>query len=261
VSSHHDHVAFVKALGDLDPSRSPDSDLDFHTLRNLGILLGSIHNLDHELALPLRDDRLFRNDFGAVPFTKHGGHARKHPGTQLHLSVVDAGANPYRTAVGIDQRIHGLNEGFKLAARQRVKVHHRLLTFAHLGLEALGQAEVHEHCLDVFDIDDVSTVFQVVAGIDRRMPVMPSNGAKILQACGRGCDRANLACATSRLAALSSTDRWLMKFWATSSWLRLWLAAGNRQLGLALLDLGQLAVGRPAASAAGPCAPCRRRGS
>ena len=38
------------------------------------------------------------------------------------------------------------------------------------------------------------------------------------------CASASLACATSRLAALSSSERWLTKFCASSSSLRVWLA-------------------------------------
>ena len=46
--------------------------------------------------------------------------------------------------------------------------------------------------------------------------------------------------ATCRLALLSSSTRWATKLWATSSWLRLRLACGNRHLGLRLLDLRPL---------------------
>ena len=56
------------------------------------------------------------------------------------------------------------------------------------------------------------------------MPATPSNGARMRRRCAVASARASLASATSRLAALSSTDRWLMNPWATSSWLRLWLA-------------------------------------
>jgi len=53
---------------------------------------------------------------------------------------------------------------------------------------------------------------------------MPSNGARMRSREAVACASASFAWATSRLAALSSTERWLMKPWATSSWLRLWLA-------------------------------------
>ena len=56
------------------------------------------------------------------------------------------------------------------------------------------------------------------------MPTVPSNGAIIFKRAAVACDKASLAWATCKLAALSSSERWLMKFCATSSWLRFWLA-------------------------------------
>ena len=56
------------------------------------------------------------------------------------------------------------------------------------------------------------------------MPVTPSKGATMRRRAAVACDKASLACDTCRLAALSSTDRWLMNPCPTSSWLRLWLA-------------------------------------
>ena len=53
---------------------------------------------------------------------------------------------------------------------------------------------------------------------------MPSNGATMRRRAAVARASASLACDTCRFAALSSTDRWLMKPCATSSWLRLWLA-------------------------------------
>ena len=54
---------------------------------------------------------------------------------------------------------------------------------------------------------------------------MPSNGARIFSRAAVALASESLACATCRLAALSSSERWLMKPCATSSWLRFWLAS------------------------------------
>ena len=58
-----------------------------------------------------------------------------------------------------------------------------------------------------------------------RMPATPSNGATMRNRAAVARARASLACATCKLAELSSTERRLMKFCATSSWLRMWLAS------------------------------------
>ena len=68
---------------------------------------------------------------------------------------------------------------------------------------------------------------------------MPSNGATMRSRAAVARASASLACATCRFAALSSTERWLMKFCATSSWLRLWLACAIDSSACGLLHLGQ----------------------
>ena len=73
---------------------------------------------------------------------------------------------------------------------------------------------------------------------------MPSNGAVMRSRSTVALASDSLACATSRLAALSSTERLLMKFCAISSWLRLWLAWAMDSSACDLLKqrLGQLVV-------------------
>ena len=170
-----------------------------------------------------------------------GRDAGEHAGAQLQLAVVDAAADADRAAVGVHQRVDGLDHarcscGPGSASTSTSAVWPRL----DLGLEALGQAEVDEDRVQVLDVHDVGAVLEVVAHVDaadagdaveRRHDAQPRRG-------GLGQRQLGLR-PPAGWRALSSTARWLMKFCATSSWLRLWLALGDRQFGLRLLHLRQ----------------------
>ena len=122
---------------------------------------------DNELFAALRNNRFLRDHTRSFPHTKHGIDPRKHARTQLQLAVVDAAPNPDRAAIGLNQRVNRLNFCSELAARQRVHVEHGGLPAFDFGLKTFRQPEVNKHRVHVFDVDDVSTVFQVVAHIDQ----------------------------------------------------------------------------------------------
>ena len=114
----------------------------------------------------MRNDRLLRDDQGVVTRAKDRVHAGKHARAQLLLAVVNTAAHTHRAAIGLDQGVHRLNNGGEGAARQGVHRQLGLLASADLGLETFGQTEVEQHGIDVFHVDHVRAVFEVITHVD-----------------------------------------------------------------------------------------------
>ena len=113
----------------------------------------------------MRHDGFLGHHFSLIALAKHGRHAGKHAGAQAHLAVVDAGAHAHGPAIGVDQRVHGLNEGDEFAAWQRVKADACRLALLYFVLKALRQSEIDKHCIDVFDVHHIRTVFQIITHV------------------------------------------------------------------------------------------------
>ena len=114
----------------------------------------------------MRDDGFFGHDHGVFTRTKHRIDAGKHARAQLLLAVVDATAHPHRTAIGLNQGVHRLHDGGEWPAGQSVHGQLRSLSRPDLGLETLGQTEIQQHRIDVFDVDHVRAIFEVIADVD-----------------------------------------------------------------------------------------------
>ena len=193
-----------------------------------------------KLALALRHQRLLRDDMGILALTEHRIDPGEHAGPQLELAVVDASPHRHRAAIGIQQGVNGLDHGHELAPWQRIHIHTGLLPALHLGLVALGQAEIHIQGVDVFQVDDVGTVFQVVphiGGADTRDTVKRRHDLQPCSACLRQCQLGlgNLQVGSTLihrpLADKALRHQFLVAFV---------VGLGNGQLGLALLHLGRL---------------------
>ena len=186
MASHHHGVAKLQAIKHLDLARAAQTQFDFNPLADTALRRVARQQPDDKLLAALRNNRFFRNHARVLTHTKHRIDPRKHAGAQLQLAVVNAAANADRTAIGVNQRVNRLNFCGVFAARQRVHIEHGGLAAFDFGLKAFWQPEVDENRINVFDVDDVSTVFQVVAHIDlanARNTVKRGNNFQTL--CGR----------------------------------------------------------------------------
>ena len=162
-----DHgVTCRQTFEDFHLARQTQAHFDRDPLRHFDLGFVALHDPDHKGATALRDDGLFWNDQGVFARTEHRIDAGKHAWAQLLLAVVNATAHAHRASIGIDQRVHRLNDGAEGSARQRVDGQLGFLTGTDLGLKTLGQPEVKQHRIDVLDVDHVSAVLQVIAHVD-----------------------------------------------------------------------------------------------
>ena len=115
---------------------------------------------------PLRNNRFFGNHTRVVAHTKDRIDTGKHAGPQLKAAIVNTSPNTDRAAIGVNQRINGLHLGGVLAARQGINVKQSGLPAFDLALKTLWQPEVHINSLNVFNVDNIGTIFQVVTYID-----------------------------------------------------------------------------------------------
>ena len=71
-----------------------------------------------------------------------------------------------RAPVHIEQWVDRLHRGLENPARKRIKLQLHGLARPQFVLVALGQPEVHIHAADVFQVDQVGTILDVVAQVD-----------------------------------------------------------------------------------------------
>ena len=126
--------------------------------------------LDHKLFAALRNDGFLRNHPRIVTLAKHGVDSGEHAGAQLQLAVVNTAAHPHRATIRINQRINRLHLSGVFAARQGINVQQGGLAPLDLALKTLGQAEVNKNRLDVFNVDNVCAILEVVAHTDLANP-------------------------------------------------------------------------------------------
>ena len=84
----------------------------------------------------------------------------------MHLSIVNAAAHAYRATIGINQRVNGLDGGREFATWYSIHGHLCFLTWLDFVLEAFGQTEVQQDCFNVFHIDHVGAVFQIITHVN-----------------------------------------------------------------------------------------------
>src|SRR5574343_585196 len=166
VAGGHDGIVGLQTFGDLHLARLTHAGFDGHPLGHQGVGLVTRHHLDHKGFAALRHDGFLGHGKCLLAHAKHGVHAGEHARAQLTLAVVDAAADADRAAVGVDQRVHRLHQRNERLARQGVHTQLRFLTGLDLALETLGQAEVHQHRINVFDVDDVRAVLEVITHAD-----------------------------------------------------------------------------------------------
>ena len=155
-----DHrVTQSQALKDLNFTGLTQTNFDRHTFRDLFVLIGTRHNFDDKCTAALRHDGFLGYHQGIFSLPKDCADTGEHARAQLHLAVVDTPTHTDGTSVGIDERVNGLNDGCELSAGQCIKRDLRFLTRFDFGLKAFGQTEIQQDCVNVFNVDHVSTIF------------------------------------------------------------------------------------------------------
>ncbi len=155
------------------------------------------------------------------------------------MAVIDAGPHPYGTAIRIDQRVDRLDLGCVFFSRQGINIQHRNLPVLDLALVTLGQPEINKNRINVFNIDDVRAVLQVVPCIDLADSHNPVKGCQDFQTGGGGLCQRQLG-----LGHLQVGGTFIQRALADEVLSHQFLVAflvglRNRQLSLALLELGQ----------------------
>ena len=85
-----------------------------------------------------------------------------------HAAGVGQGrADRHRATIGVQQRVDRLDPGLELPAGEGIQLQFDPLATAQPGLETFGQAEIDQHRGQIFQIDQVGTVLDVVAEVDR----------------------------------------------------------------------------------------------
>ena len=161
-----DHrVSRLQAIENFHLARAAQTHLYFHTLSGAGFVTRSGQQLDDEHFGPLGDDGFFGNHHGRLAHAKHSVDPGKHAGAQLQLAVINAATHTHRAAIGVNQRVNRLNPGAVLAARQGVNVQAGRLACFDFGLETFRQTEVNKNGVQIFDVDDVGAVLQIIAHV------------------------------------------------------------------------------------------------
>ena len=186
----------------------------------------------------LGHDGFLGDDQGVITLTKHGVNPRKHAWAQLQAPVVNAGTHANRAAIGVNQRIDRQHRGRELATWQGVQFDHGRLTASDFGLKAFGQTVVHKNGIDVFDVDNVSTIFEVVTDADRANAGQTVKGGNDFQTCCRGAGQSQFGLSDllggSAFVQRAAADEVLRH----QIFVSLVVGQGDVELGLRLLHLG-----------------------
>ncbi len=170
-----------------------------------------------------------------------GGRRARRPrtcwhGLDLTRRVGEQRAYTDGTAVGINQRVDGFDLGSETSVRTSIQFQLDRLLQGQLALVTLGQAKVDIKGADVLKIDQVSTVFDIVAEVDVANPHHPGERCHDAHAIQPGTGQGQL-----RLGHLQ-TGRTLVKHTLRHKFLRNQLLVsrmvglGNRHLGQRLLQ-------------------------
>ena len=85
---------------------------------------------------------------------------------RLTSGIRQHSAHRYRAAIGINLRVNRLDLGLEDAPRHGIELQLHLLLALELALKTLRQFKVHIHRRQVFDVDQIGTVFDIVANVD-----------------------------------------------------------------------------------------------
>ena len=167
MSRRHHRIAGLKPGHDFNFAGAAKSDLDFHPLGGARFTVRSIDQPDDILLAALRNNRLFGYHARVFPHAENGVDAREHARPKLQLPVVHTAANADRAAIRVNQRINRLQLGRVAATRERVDVKNSHLAPFNFALKTLWQTEIDVDGIDVFNVDNVSAVLEVVPHIDQ----------------------------------------------------------------------------------------------
>ncbi len=207
-------------------------------LGHLAALFRASHHSQHIRRCTIGNDSLLRHHIGVRAFAKHRRDACKHAGAQLQAAVVDAAAHGERAAIGIDLRVDGQHHGRILHAWQRIKGHAGRLAGFHLVLQPLGQAEVHIHRVQVFHVDDVGAILEVVAHVHAANACNAIKRSHDAQALGCGFGQGELGFSHFEIGGTFVHRTLADEPLGHQLLVALVVGTGDRQLGTALLHLG-----------------------
>jgi hypothetical protein len=145
-----------------------------------------------------------------------------------------------RAPIDIEQRVDGFHRGLEHASRKRIELQLHRLAGPQLALEALRQAEIGIHAADVFQVDQVGAILDVVAEVDvadaDRAVERRQDGHARPARTGQGQLRlGNLHIGIALVKHALGHETLGHQFLVA-----LEVGLGNRHLGLGLLDLGAL---------------------
>ena len=162
----------------------------------------------------------------------------------MQPAVVDAAAHRNGPPIRIDLRADGLHQGRVAHARQCIKRDLCGLARAHLALQPLGQTEVHIHRSEVFNVDDVGPVLEVVAHVDTPNARNTIERGHDLEALGGGLGQRQLGLCHFQVGSTLIHRALADKTLGHQLLVALVVGLRDGQLGLALLNLrtGQLVV-------------------
>ena len=164
--ARRDHlVAFGQARAHFHQARAAQAELHLHPACHAVLGVSAGFEPPDPVARALGHDGLLGHHQRLYRRAEHGRDARKHARAQRPAAVVQARAHGHRAAVGVDLRVDGEHLGREGLPGQRVELDARALARAQQRLVALGQAEVHDHAVDVLEVDDVRAVLEVVAHV------------------------------------------------------------------------------------------------
>ena len=84
----------------------------------------------------------------------------------MHLSIVNTAAHAHRATIGINQGVNGLDDGGEFATWYGIHGHLCFLAWFDFVLEALRQTEIQQDSFNVFHVDHVGAVFQIVTHVN-----------------------------------------------------------------------------------------------
>ena len=240
LTGRHHGVARLEAFDNFDLARAAKPDFDLHPLRSACFSVGTRYQLDDELPPALRDDGFFRDHSRVVAHTENGIDPGKHARAKLQLPVVDTAANADRAAVGVYQWIDGLQLGGIPPAGQCIHVEQGGLAAPDLVLKSLRQTKIDVDRIDVFNVDNISTILEVVAHIDQAYAHNCVEGCNDFQARCRGLGKRKFGFGYLQVRRAFVQGTLTDEILRNQFLIALLIGLRNRQLCLALLNLRSL---------------------
>ena len=145
----------------------PLDDLDAALAARAGHHLGELHlavdDLEHELAVALRHDRLLRHAQGVLLELQEHGHPREQAGAQTLILVRHQGPHQEAPAGNVETRIDGVDLALEAVVGKGVDLDADGLADPDGGQEFLRHPEIGLHRIDRLEIDQRLTGGDVLA--------------------------------------------------------------------------------------------------